>query len=95
MLVAWRSNEDGIVAMKQGRYEHASRRFRDAVARIPEPPYFLNLCMSLYKEGKFSEALNACNAIDKNNPKATTKSKADQMNVRIKEAARQQGITAP
>ena len=33
---------------------------------MPEPKYFFNHCTSLFQEGKFGEALTACNAADKN-----------------------------
>ena len=64
---------------------------RDAVARIPDPPYFFNLCVSLYQVGKFSEALTACDAVA-NNGTAELKTKADRMAVRIKDEAKRQQI---
>jgi len=92
-MTAWQSNEDGIAAMKQGKFGDATTKFRDAVARVPDPSYFLNICMSLYQEGKFSEALVACDAVANNNPKPATKGKAEQMGARIKVAAKKQNIT--
>ncbi len=55
--IANRENDEGKELMYASKYPDASAKFRDAVARVPEPKYFLNLCASLYQEGKFGEAL--------------------------------------
>ena len=59
--IAAKLNEEGKAFMYADKYPEASAKFRDAVARVPEAKYFYNLCASLYKEGKFGEALTACN----------------------------------
>lgn len=74
------------------RYAEASARFRDAVARVPEARYFYNLCASLYMEGKFGEALVACDAVQRNHPTAELAGKAKGLMVRIGDEAKAQGI---
>ena len=62
-----RENEEGKQLMFAEQVRGGERRSSsDAVARVPEAKYFFNLCTSLLQEGKFGEALTACNAADKN-----------------------------
>src|SRR5215204_574762 len=86
--LALKANEEGKELMYANKYPEASARFRDAVARVPEPKYFFNLCTSLFQEGKFGEALTACNAVDNNNPSAEQKTKVERLRTRIKEEAK-------
>lgn len=74
------------------RYAEASAKFREAVARVPEAKYFLHLCDSLFYEGKFGEALTACDAVGKNYPTPDIRQKADVLTQRIKSEARAQGL---
>ncbi|MDQ3366671.1 MAG: hypothetical protein M3680_14700 [Myxococcota bacterium] len=90
--LAARLNEEGKVLMYADRYAEASAKFRDAVARGPEARYFYNLCASLYKEGKFGEALTACNAVANMNPGAELQAKSDKLTQGIKDEAKRQGI---
>jgi len=90
--LAAKANEEGKELMYANKYAEASARFRDAVARVPEPKYFFNLCTSLFQEGKFGEALTACNAVDNNNPSNEQKAKAEKLRNRIKDEAKAQGI---
>lgn len=90
--IAAKLNEQGIALMKQSKHGEATSKFREAVARIPESGYFFNLCASLYQEGKFSEALTACNAVEKNNPATALKAKNDKLTARIKWEAKRQAI---
>jgi hypothetical protein len=62
--IASRLNRDGVELAKKQKFNDASAKLRDAIARLPEPKYFLNLCFTLYSEGKFGEALTACAAVD-------------------------------
>src|ERR1044072_4606735 len=64
--IAARLNEEGKQLLFAEKYAEASAKFQDAHSRVPEPKYFYNHCMSLTAEGKFGEALTACNAADKN-----------------------------
>ena len=63
--IASKLNDEGKALMYDGKYAEASAKFRDAGARVPEPKYFFHLCMSNYQQGKFDEAITACNAADK------------------------------
>src|SRR5262245_36077375 len=66
--IAAKLNEEGKTLMFANKYGEASTKFKAAVARVPEPGYFVNLCTCLFQEGKFGEALTACNAVANNNP---------------------------
>ncbi|CAN5905201.1 hypothetical protein BH11MYX3_BH11MYX3_43750 [soil metagenome] len=90
--LALKLNDEGKELMFAGKYTEASAKFRDAVARVPEPKYFFNLCTSLLQEGKFDEAMTACSAVDKNNPTADQRAKADKLIGRIKDEAKAQNI---
>ena len=80
--------------MYAGKYAEASAKFRDAVARVPEPKYFFNLCTSLFQEGKFGEAMTACNAVRNNNPTPDLQAKADKLIGKIQDEAKAQDIDA-
>ena len=88
-LAAGLTNE-GIELMKLGSFEAASAKFRDAVARMPEPKYFFNLCVSLYEQGLFIDALTACDAVKDTTPRL--QEKTVNMMQRILDAAGRQGI---
>jgi hypothetical protein len=90
--IAARLNNEGVNAFAAARFGDASAKFREAVARVPEAIYFFHLCLSLEHEGKFDEALTACNAVPLQTPPADLASRADAEIARIKEQARQQGI---
>lgn len=91
--LAAKLNEDGKELMYANKYAEASGKFREAVARVPEAKYFFNLCTSLFQEGKFSEALTACAAVEKNNPTAELTGKATKLTGRINDEAKSQGLT--
>lgn len=82
--IAWMSASEGIDFAKQGKWNDASSKFRDAVARVPLAPYFYNLCVTLYQEAKLGEAMTACDAVGKQEPTAKLQAKTDQMIARIK-----------
>lgn len=90
--IASKENEEGKQLMFQQKYADASAKFQDAVARVPEAKYFFNLCMSLYQEGKFGEALTACNSVDKNGADDALKTKASKLEDKIKDEAQKQGV---
>lgn len=90
--LAAKLNDEGKELMFAGKFGEASAKFRDAVARVPEPKYFFNLCTSLFQEGKFDEAMTACTAIDKNNPTPEQKAKTDKLIGKIKDEAATQKV---
>jgi hypothetical protein len=89
--IAARLNEEGKQLLFAEKYAEASAKFQDAHGRVPEPKYFFNHCTSLTAEGKFGEALTACNAADKN-ADAELKKKIAKLTDRIHEEAKKQGV---
>jgi len=92
VLIAARANNDGADAFAAGRFADASAKFRDAVAREPAPIYFFHLCLSLYREGKFTEALVACDAVHRRSPTPELAARAEVELTRILDEAHRQGI---
>ena len=91
--IAAKLNDEGKALMYEGKYVEASAKFRDAGARVPEPKYFFNLCTSNYQQGKFDEAITACNAADKHSPSPELAGKIEKLVERIKQDAKDQNIT--
>src|SRR5687768_4743859 len=89
--IAARLNEEGKTLMFEAKYAEASAKFQDAHGRVPEPKYFFNHCTSLFHEGKFGEALTACNAADKN-ADDKLKGKIAKVVEKIREEAKKQNI---
>jgi hypothetical protein len=90
--IANRENEEGKQLMFAGKYTDASAKFRDAAARTNEGKYYFNLCTSLYQEGKFGEAMTACNTANQNAPDDALKQKVAKLEDKIKDTAKQQGV---
>ena len=90
--IAAKLNEEGKELMFGNKFAEASKKFQEAVARVPEAKYFVNLCLARFQEGKFDEALTACNAVDLNNPSEAVKAKADKLIAKINEAAKSQNL---
>lgn len=90
--LAAKLNEEGKELLFNGHAAEASAKFRDAVARVPEAKYFVNLCTSLAEEGKYDEALTACNAVEKNNPTQKQRDNADKLIGAIKDEAKKQNL---
>ena len=90
--LAAKLNEEGKALMYDGKYAESSAKFRDAVARVPEPKYFFNLCTSLFAEGKFSDAMTACGGVSKNSPTAELDAKTTKLMERIEAEAKQQNV---
>ncbi|CAN5858701.1 hypothetical protein BH11MYX2_BH11MYX2_05790 [soil metagenome] len=93
IAIAFKENEDGIMSMQETNASEASAQFRDAVSRAPNAVYYLNLCMSLYVEGKFSEGLASCEQVLSSHPPVGIKRVAAGMRDRILRDAKQQGLT--
>src|SRR5690242_7385737 len=92
--IASKLNEEGkqLMFADPPNYKDAAEKFRQAVARVPEAKYFFNLCTALYQDGKFGEAMTACNSVDKNNPDDKLKQKNDKLIAKIQEEAKKQNI---
>ena len=90
--VAARVNQEGVDLMFKSKFDEAAAKFRDAVARVPEPRYFFNLCTALYQTGKFGDALTACNAVAQHKPDRPLAAKAEKMIQRIKDEAKAQNV---
>lgn len=90
--LASKLNDEGKALMFAGKYPEASAKFRDAGARVPEPKYFFNLCTSNYQQGKFDEAITACNAADKHSPSPELAAKITKLVEAIKADAKAQNI---
>ncbi|HSK05068.1 MAG TPA: hypothetical protein VK932_27655, partial [Kofleriaceae bacterium] len=91
--IAEKYNKEGRQLLFENKYAEATAKFRQAIARTPgEPKYFLNLCVSLFYEGKFGEALTACNAVGNNNPSEEQRKQAALLTDRIDKEAKAQGV---
>jgi hypothetical protein len=89
--IAAREDTEGKQLMQSGRAADASARFRDAAARVPEPAYFFDLCSSLHDEGKFGEALTACNAALQTTD-GNLRERIDKLMARIQSDVKAQGL---
>lgn len=90
--IAAKLNEEGKELMYADKYAEAAKKFQEAVARVPEAKYFVNLCTARLEEGKLDEALTACNAVELNNPTPDQKARAEKLIEKINEEARKQGL---
>jgi hypothetical protein len=90
--IANRLNDEGKQELIAKNWPQASAKFREAVARVPEAKYFMNLCVSLSMEGKLGEALTACDAVEKNSPTPEQREKAQKMAAKITDEAKAQGL---
>jgi hypothetical protein len=91
--LANQANEEGKQLMYEDKAAEAAEKFRAAVARVPEPKYFINLCTALLQIGKLDDALTACQAVDLNNPNADQKDRAGKLIERIRQEADKQHLT--
>jgi hypothetical protein len=90
--IAARLNEEGKQLMYTDQPAEAAKKFQEAVARVPEAKYFVNLCTARLQEGKLDEALTACDAVDLNNPTPDQKAKAGKLIEKINEEAKKQNL---
>jgi hypothetical protein len=90
--IAARLAGEGKTLMYANQFAAASAKFREAAAHVPDPRYFFDLCAALYQEGKFAEALSACNAADSNNPTAELHAKVGKLGEVIKTEAAKQSV---
>jgi hypothetical protein len=89
--IAEQLNTEGKQAMYANNFAEAAQKFQQAVSRVPEPKYFVNLCTALLQIGKLDAALTACNAVDLNGS-SEQKSRAATLIARINEEARKQNL---
>ncbi|MEO7734827.1 MAG: hypothetical protein ABIY55_27980 [Kofleriaceae bacterium] len=90
--IALRLNEEGKQLMFADKPDQAAKKFQEAVARVPEVKYFVNLCAARLQEGKLDDALTACKAVDLNGPTPEQKDKAAKMIERINDEAKKQNL---
>jgi hypothetical protein len=90
--LAAQANEEGKQLMYADKFGEAAKKFQEAVARVPEAKYFVNLCTARLQEGKLDEALTACNAVDLNNPTPDQKDRAGKLIERIRQEADKQHL---
>jgi hypothetical protein len=81
--------------MRGSQYAEASKKFQEAVARVPEAKYFFNLCVSRTSEGLLDDAITACHSVDNVNPPADLKAKTEKMIEKINDLAKSQGSPPP
>src|ERR1700759_2984049 len=74
--LAAKANDEGKQLMYEDKYAEAAKKFQEAVARVPEAKYFVNLCTARLQEGQLGEALTACNAVELNSPTDDQKARA-------------------
>ena len=60
-------NTEGKTLYRDGNLEDAVRKFRQAVVLSPEGRFYFNLCFVLDKQGKYRDALLACEAVNSDN----------------------------
>ncbi len=92
--LAAKLNDEGKQLMYEKKYAEASAKFLQAHARVNEPKYFFNHCTSLYQEGKFGEALAACNAAVKLDPAPDLLAKIEKLSTRVEDEMKAQGLSA-
>jgi tetratricopeptide (TPR) repeat protein len=85
-------NEEGVDLMFAGEYPLASDRFRAAADRDPQARYYFNLCSSLYQQGVFGAALQACKVVATLHPSAQLTTKSERTIKRIVDDATAQHV---
>ena len=90
--LADRLNEEGKELLRQSDYEHAAKKFQQAIAHDGLAKYFFNLCIAQTSAGHLDEALTACNNVESHSPPRVLLAKAAQMIDKIKEIARSENI---
>jgi hypothetical protein len=90
--IAARLNEEGKNLLYADKVDAAIKKFQEAVARVPEAKYLVNLCVAQFQGGRFDDALTACLAVDHNNPTEEQRRKAAALIARIRAEAKKQGI---
>jgi hypothetical protein len=91
--IASKLNDEGKAFMYADKWAEATAKFRQAIARNPEAKYFYNLCASLFKEGKFGEALQNCNsAASSDTTTPALKEQSEKLGQGIRDEAKRQGI---
>jgi serine/threonine-protein kinase len=90
--IAARLNEEAKDAIYNEHYDVAVKKLQEAVARVPEAKYFVNLCVAQLQLGRLDEALTACHAVDLNHPTSEHRRKASMLIAKIRDEAKKQGL---
>jgi hypothetical protein len=90
--IAANLNREGAADFAAGKFGEAMRKFREAAARVPEPIYFFNLCLTGYREGKFDDALVACFAGSNMKPPSDLDKRIKKLVDTIMDEAKHQGL---
>jgi hypothetical protein len=86
-------NGEGKDLMYSTQYTAASKKFRAALALVPEPKYFFNLCVSLTNEGRIKQALDSCESVlTMSNASSAMKEKTNKMVALIRKVAKEQNV---
>jgi len=85
-------NEEGKAAMQAGNFELASDRFHQATVLSAEGRFYFNLCVSLYQQGKLSDSLAACKAVEPAGADDALRTKTAKMTAKVKEEIRKLGF---
>ncbi len=73
-------------------YDGASMKFRQAIVLSPEGRFYFNLCVALYQQGDFGNALMACQAVAPNGADDKNKKNASDLIDKIKQQMKNQGM---
>lgn len=78
-----------------GDYAAASAKFRDAIALVPDARFYYNLCAALQRQGKYPEALDACDAVYEHQPREDLATKAGRRAAQIRKEMATTPASAP
>jgi hypothetical protein len=85
-------NNEGKAAMQDSNFAAASEKFHQAILLSPEGRFYFNLCVSLYSQGKLSDALAACKEVEAAGADPGLREKTSKMTNKIKEEIRKLGF---
>jgi hypothetical protein len=89
---AARLADEGKGLSAEGKDAEASEKFRQAIVISPEGKFYWYLCVSLSKEGKLGEALNACDAVERNGADEKTVAKQRAMTQSLRDEMKKRNM---